>query len=189
MATWTNGVNEDGLLHKFGTNQGRSITDGGAYNEFGMTESVVLEINLKDLTETEAIQNDVLVLPKGAKLVKFELDVVESAATGVAIDVGTIHVSRDAADSAYTADPDGILAAVVTAELVAGYHYEGWAPSGEFPAFGSTGAFGDDLGIELAVPMLITASRTTSTAFTAGKIRLRVHFLANAEASNQFALG
>lgn len=185
-------LNNDGLYVKFGRERGSSITDAGQYSEDGKQESIEFDINLKDLTESETIQNDTTWLPKGALISGIELEVVEAAATGVAIDVGTIHISRNPSDSAYTADPNGLLEAVVTAELTpAGLIYRnlGGGATQELPAFGSTGAWGDDLGTVTVAPLMITASRTTSTAFTAGKVRIRVYFIPNFAATNQFAVG
>lgn len=179
-----------GMFVKTGVDTGRSISDGGSYCEGGMTESLVLEINLVDLTETESVQNDVLFIPANARIMGFELEGEENAATGVAIDIGTLAASRDTGDTAYTADPNGIAVAVVTAELTAGSYYKVWGTvANELPAFASTGAWGDDLGTIATVDRLITASRTTATAFTAGKVRLRVHYLSESAASNEFQSG
>jgi len=187
MGTWLNG---DGLYVKFGTDEGHSITDAGQFRTADRDQVLELDINLVDLTETEAIQNDVARIPSGSLIKGFELEVAEAAATGVGIDIGTIAASRNASDSAYTADPDGICVAVVTAELTLGAVYKVWgAATNELPAFGSTGAWGNDIATIAPTDLLITASRTTSTAFTTGKVRLRVIYTPNVAASNEFALG
>jgi hypothetical protein len=109
------------------------------------------------------------------------------ATTGTAIDVGLLHISRDTGDSEFTADPNGILAAFTTASMdTAGQTIEffgsGTANTEEsLPASVTLG--GDLIGDVIAAPCLITASRTDSTAFGAGKIALYIHTIPNALSS------
>lgn len=181
-----------GVYQKYGTDEGRSLSDAGQYSEGGLTESIAFEIALVDLTETEAVQNDKVIIPTGYRLAGVELHVVTAAATGAGIDVGFIASDRNASNALYTADPNGLIAAVVAAELTpAGIKYVGWGTAAnELPAFGSTGAWGAHLdGLITATPLLLTASRTTSTAFTAGKVRVITHWIAASAASNLFRTG
>ena len=183
-------LNSDGLYIKYGTEEGHSITDAGQFRTADRDQVLELDIKLSDLTETESIQNDVAGIPAGALIKGFELEVAEAAATGVAIDVGFIAASRDTGDALYTADPNGVVAAVVTAELTLGAVYKCWgAAANELPAFGSTGAWGDDIATITPTNLLVTASRTTATAFTTGKVRLRIVYTPNVAATNEFAVG
>ena len=181
MGTW---LNSDGLYLKFATDEGTSDHAGGAYcyAEDGSTV-VELVLTLADLTETETIQNDVLIIPDNALIQEVVVETLVAAATGTAIDVGTIHISRDAVDAEYTADPDGLLAAFVAASMShlgeRGTFYVGATAGSEesLPASVTTG--GALIGTITTAPTLITASRTTSTAFTAGRVLIRVKYKAN----------
>ena len=161
MATW---VNESGLKIYYGTDAAE-IGNGGEYKTFDLTRNIDIEINLADLTASEVIQSRV-VFPKGKVLGKVEVIADTAAATGTAIDVGFVRT-----DSAETVvDYDGILAAFPTASMNA---------EGETTVLtdGSTYA-GALVGVVASAdyPMYITASRTDATAFTAGRIRLRLHW-------------
>lgn len=186
--TWTTNF---GVYQKYGTEEGRSLSDAGQYSQGGLTESVAFEIALVDLTETEAVQNDKVIIPSGYRLAGMELLCEVAAATGTAIDIGFIAADRDTGNALYTADPNGLVAAVVTAELTAGDVYKTWGTAAnELPAFGSTGAWGAHAdGFITPTSLLLTASRTDSTAFTAGKIRLVLHFVPASAASNLFRTG
>lgn len=179
MGTW---LNNDGLYIKFGTDDAKSVNQAGFVCTYGPYLSYILNLDLTLLTETESIQNDVLVIPKDAMIVSVETLAVVAAATGAAIDVGLIANDRDTATdlngSVNAADPDGLLAAHPTTALSEAGEYNKFWTQTEIPA--SVVGSGALLGSTLTVPTLITASRTTSTAFTAGKVVLKIDVLPNA---------
>ena len=189
MGSW---LNPDGLYLKFGTSaspttvpdEGRSLQNAGQYANQANNEAMIeLFVELADLTETESIQNDVCIIPDNSLITKVEVLTVVGAVTGVAIDVGTIHISRNTSDSEWTADPDGLLAAFVTANMDTPGQYQLFFGSGTADAEESLPAAITTGGVQIAditaAPLLITASRTTATAFTAGKVRIRVYYLQN----------
>jgi len=161
MGTWTNA---DGLKLRYGTDAAE-LGNGGEYRTDGLYRVIDVEINLADLTTAEVIQSNV-VFPKGKVLGKVEVIADVAAATGTAIDVGFVRTNVAATEVDY----DGILAAFPTGSMNA---------EGETTVLtdGSTYA-GALVGVVASAdyPMYITASRTDSTAFTAGRIRLRLHW-------------
>lgn len=156
---WTN---SDGLTIYFANEEGTDLGNGGEYKTFGLEREIEITVNLADLTETEAVISRV-VFPHGKVLSKVEIITDTPAATGVAIDVG---FKRQVAGTVISAT--GAAAAFPTAsmnvegertELVVGSTYAG-ALIGQV--------------VEADDVALITASRTTATAFTAGRIRLKL---------------
>lgn len=154
--------NADGLYLKYGTEKA-TATNGGEYRTNGNFHEVELEVSLASLTETETILNDVITLPTGARIQQVDVVTITAAATGVAIDVGTIAANRST-----EGDYNGLLAAFPTAsmdaagevnEVVIGHTYVGAL-----------------VGTTLAAPAYISASRTTATAFTAGLLRITVKY-------------
>lgn len=185
-------LNNDGLYIKFGPEEGHSISDAGSYAHVGPTQFVEMELNLVDLTEVEAVQNDVLVLPRGAQIESVELSVTEIAATGAAFDLGLIAATRVGTDVTYLsvqADPDALIATQATADIDAVGDNVLYKVGVEIPTQGGSGAAGAAIGQILVNPCLITCSRTTGTAFTTGKLRVRITYKDNAAAANEFALG
>lgn len=177
MATW---LNNDGLYVKFGTDEGHSLQQAGQALQFGAEQSVEMTIDLTTLTELETIQNDVAVIPDNALISKIEIWTLVAAATGTAIDLGTIHISRSTSDSEFTADPDGLLAAFVTASMSeVGEYTMMTAVSGSAVPAGTT-TMGTQVGEVTTAPLLFTCSRTTGTAFTAGRILVKVTYLPSA---------
>lgn len=177
--------NEDGLYIKFGREEGTSTHSGGSYcyGDEGY-QTAELTLDLTTLTETESVQNDVLIIPDNALIAEVTVETLVAAATGTGIDVGTIHISRDTSDSEWTADPDGLLAAFVAATMsVVGERVTFYGPTSanteeSLPASITTG--GVQIGDVTTAPLLITASRTDSTAFTAGRVLIRVKYRPNA---------
>lgn len=159
--SWTN---NDGLTVYFDAEEAQDANHG-EYNQLGDIHLQEVILRLVDLTESEAVVSR-LVYPKGEVLWKVEVITEEPAATGVAIDVGMKNK-----DGTGTPDPDGVLAALVTASMSKiGETFT--ATSDALATYG--GAYiGTVVG---TVPQLLTASRTTSTAFTAGVIRLRLYW-------------
>ncbi len=179
MGTW---LNSDGLYQKFGTDDAKSTNQGGWICSYGPNLVYILNLDLTTLTETESIQNDVLVLPKDALIEWIEVATVTPSATGAAIDVGLIANDRttttDLNGSVTDADPDGLLAAFAAATMSEVGEVTKFYTHESFPASVTTG--GALIGTTMTTPTLITASRTTSTAFSAGKIQLRIGLIANA---------
>lgn len=177
--------NNDGLHIKYGREEGTSTHTGGTYcyGENG-TQIAELTLDLTTLDTSETVQNDVLIIPDNALIESVEVLTLVAAATGTAIDVGTIHISRNASDSEWTADPDGLLAAFVAATMsVVGERVTFYGPTSanteeSLPASITTG--GVQIGDVTTAPLLITASRTDSTAFTAGRVLIRVKYRPNA---------
>lgn len=177
--TW---MNSDGLYVKFGATEGVSRSQGGWVCQYGPISSYLLNLDLTSLTETESIQNDVLIIPKDSIILSVEVYTVAAAATGTAIDVGLIATTRvtttDLNGSITDADPNGLLAAFPTAEMSEiGEYSKFWTQTAIPAAATGTGAL---IGTILTVPTLITASRTDSTAFTAGRLLLRVDVIPSA---------
>lgn len=182
MGTW---LNSDGLYVKFGTDDAASEQQGGFVCQYGPYLKYILNLDLTTLTESETIQNDVLVIPKDALIVSVEALTVVAAATGAAIDVGLIANDRttttDLNAGNANSDPDGLLAAFTATEMSeAGEYLKFWDTTSVPVASAALG--GALLGEILTVPTLITASRTTSTAFTAGRVMLAIEVLPNATA-------
>lgn len=179
MGTW---LNDDGLYVKFGTDDAASEQQAGFICSYGPNLVYVLNLDLTTLTETETIQNDVLVLPKDAMIEWVEVVTVTAGATGTAIDVGLVANDRDTATdlngSVAAADPNGLLAAFPVAEMSeVGEFSKFWTQTAIPAAATGSGAL---IGLTMTTPTLITASRTDSTAFTAGRLQIRIGLLANA---------
>lgn len=177
MGTW---LNSDSLYVKYGTDEGISPNSAGATLEGSGRETIEIVLDLTTLTETETIQNDVCVIPDDSLIESIEVVTLVAAATGTAIDVGTVHTSRNTSDSEYTADPDSLLAAFITATMseVGEYTFMSAVAASAVPA--GTTTKGTLIGEVTTAPLLITASRTDSTAFTAGRILIRLKVLPNA---------
>lgn len=178
--TW---MNSDGLYVKFGATEGVSRTQGGWVCQYGPIASYFLSLDLTSLDANENIQNDVLIIPKDSLILSVETYAIVGAATGTAIDVGLIATTRvtttDLNASVADADPNGLLAAFEDGDMAAAGEYRAFYETDTFPA--STTGSGALIGQILTVPTLITASRTDGTAFTAGKLLLRVNVIPEAD--------
>lgn len=165
MSNW---LNDDGLYIKYGPNSFKSTHQGGEYLTLnGVGEQVVeVVLDLTELTATETIVNDLVEVPENAHITKVETMAVVAAATGTAIDVGFV-----AKDRSTEVDYDGVLAAFPTGFMNA---------VGETQTLtqGGTNA-GALIGAEVTTAggVLISASRTDGTAFTAGTIKIRVSYV------------
>jgi len=174
MGTW---LNSDGLYVKFGTDEGVSQADAGMFCTYGPEIMYEFDLTLSELTETETIQNDVTAIPDNSLITKVQVVSLVTAATGTAIDIGLVHISRDTADSEFTADPNGLWEAFITAELAVGETTVGYrGPDGltTIPDTNVGSTAGALIGTVLTAPTLLTASRTDSTAFTAGRVLVQV---------------
>lgn len=158
MPSWTNA---DGLTIYFADELG-GVANGGEYNTLGLEREIELTINLAELTEAETPIAKIN-FPHGKVLSKVEIIADTAAATGAAIDVGFVRQGVGT-----VVDADGAVAAFPTASMNA----EG---KRTVLTQGTTYA-GALVGtvVEADEATLITASRTTATAFTAGRIRLKL---------------
>lgn len=163
MATWTN---NDGLTIYYGASEA-TPANAGEYHTEDLARSLEIEIDLTTLTEAEDPVTRT-VFPLGKVLWKVEVITDEAAATGAAIDVGFLsHESVPTVN-----DPNGILAALPTASMSAlGETFVATADN-----LASYGGAMIGTVCSAGTPLTITASRTTSTAFTAGVIKLRLYW-------------
>lgn len=153
------------LYRKYGPDKA-TAKRGGEYRTNTGKRVVEFRIDLTELTETETIMDDTVVLPAGALLEDIQVMTITGAATGTAIDVGMIKQT----DRSTEVDYNGILDAFVTASMnTVGENNTFIAPGGI-----SGGSAGPLLGTVLAYNSHVSASRTTATAFTAGVIKIRL---------------
>lgn len=160
MTAW---FNADGLPVYFPQDQ-ISVGNGGEYDTLGLFRIVDIEINLADLTETETVQSRVAI-PKNFVIGRVDVIADTAAATGVAIDVGLVRKNSAATEIDY----DGILAAYPTASMDAigetNNLTKGSSYAGALVGTVSSSSYSG----------YISASRTTSTAFTAGRVRILLY--------------
>lgn len=179
----TTEVNNDGLIRKYGTNEAKSLQQGGAVCHYGPYSTLVLNLDLTNLDQTEAIQNDVLVIPEDSLIESVEFVTIVEAATGTAVDIGLIandrNTNTDITGSLTSSDPDGLVAAYPAAAMSSVGEWEKHTQVNSIPASPS-GTVGAAVGEILVAPCLITASQTDGTDFTAGKVQVRVNFIPNA---------
>jgi hypothetical protein len=162
VQAWKDNAN---LYRKFGVDKA-TPKKAGEYRTNGQEREVEIKLTLSELTETETIVDDTVMLPAGALLKGIEVLTITAAATGTAIDVGLIKQT----DRSTEVDYNGILDAFVTASMnTVGEQVDYIAPGGI-----GAGTGGPLLGTVLAFNSHISASRTTATAFTAGDIRIRL---------------
>lgn len=159
--------NNDGLIRKFGTEQATSRVVG-EYSADGPYHTAEITVDLTTLTETETILDYNFALPKGALIQELQVVATTSAATGTAIDVGLIKL----VDKSTEYDYNGLLAAYPTASMAVGVFNRLSSGVGTYE--------GAVLGVALTESALISASRTTATAFTAGKVKIRINYFVSA---------
>lgn len=158
----TNVQNKDGLMIKYGT--AKAVPKrAGEYDFDGAVHQVEIKLDLVDLTQTETILDDLVLLPKGAIIQEVEVLATTAAATGTAVDLGLIK-----ADRTTEYDYNGILAAIPAASM----------DTGDFTRFSEgVGTYnGAVLGVPLTETAYISASMTDATAFTAGKVQIRLNY-------------
>jgi hypothetical protein len=168
MAGWKN---SDGLYVKFGTEEGVSTHPAGTFKDtyLGATVTEVV-ISLASLTQTETILNDAVWIPNNAHILWVETVCLVVCETGTAIDVGLIDQDRST-----EIDYNGFLAAFPTAEMAQVGETRRFYETHTIPTtMTGTGAL---IGQENTNTGYISASMTDATAFTAGKIRLRIAYI------------
>lgn len=174
-------TNADGLYLKFGTEKAKSLVDAGDYKTFAKGESIIeVELNLAELTEVEQVLSDVTAFPKNAQITWVEVVTEIAATTGTAIDVGLTRASARGTQIDY----DGFLAAFPIAQMNAvGETSRFFETHTEPTSMTGTGALVGQLSSADYVG-LITASRTDSTAFGAGRIKIRIGYVESFLANN-----
>ena len=156
--------NSDGLYVKFGTETDTSVK-AGEYRTNGPQRMIELTITaMTALGTAAAIQDDVTVVPKNARIEKVEIVTTTAVTSGGAavLNIGLIRTDRTT-----ELDYDGFVAAAALATFNA---------AGETVTItnGATGA-GALVGTTLAYNGLLTADYDTA-AFTAGAIKVRIYF-------------
>lgn len=157
-------LNSDGLYQKYGTERA-TPSIGGENIVDGHMREIMVELDLTTLTETETIIADNIFFPVGARIAEVKVVTHTAAATGAAIDLGLIRST----DRSTEIDYDGFLAAFPTASMNV---------AGETTVLtdGVTYA-GDLVGTTTATYVgHLSASRTTSTAFTAGVLYITIKY-------------
>lgn len=165
MAAWTNGINDDGLRVKFGTDQG-TTGKAGEYSVDGprLTKRWTID-DMSALGSSAAILtgHHETVIPANARITKVILT-VEDACTGTS---STLNVGlKRQSDFSTEVDHDGLIAAGALATMDA---------AGDIVEYtqGSTG-HGALIGTTLAYNSVLVAYY--GTAFTAGKVYVDVEY-------------
>jgi hypothetical protein len=150
------------LYREYGVTRATAAV-GGEVVMTGDTHEIVFDLDLTDLTESESVVIDTVFIPSGVRIKEIEVFTETAAATGVAIDLGMIRRDRST-----ELDYNGFLAAFATASMNA---------DGErtILTLGSS-TVGALVGTTLANDGLITCSRTTATAFTAGALKVYIRY-------------
>lgn len=155
--------NSDGLLVKFGTEEG-AVGKAGEYVTTGPLRMVEVTFALTGLGTAAAILDDHVVIPAGALIEKVTLvnKVLATSGGSATLNVGFIRSDRTTEN-----DYDGLIAAGALATF---------NTKGETVDYtvGSTAA-GALLGTALTYDSYITADYDTA-AFTAGTVSVRIYF-------------
>lgn len=161
MSTW---FDNTGVLRKYGPAQADPVI-GGEYKTFGALNEVEFTIDLTKLTEDASIQSDVVFLPKNIRIEEIEVVAHTAAEDGAAFDLGLVRTDRST-----EVDFDGLLAALpIDLVEVAG------TKTSVTAGHDNAGAL---IGATTSYPSYVTANRTTSAAFTAGVVRVRIKYYA-----------
>lgn len=160
-------LNEDGLYLKYGTEK-TTANKAGEYVTTGPLRMIEVLIDLTALTETETVQSDVTFFPK-MRIERVDVVTRTAATSGgtPALDVGLYRMDRTTA-----IDADGLVEALAMTAMDAA----GETTSLSAPTTGTS--VGNLIGTTTSLPAYITASRTTSDAFTAGAVAVRIFYTA-----------
>lgn len=162
--------NADGLHLEFGTDKA-VVAKGGEYRNDGQLREIEVKLTLSELTESETIVSDTIYFPKNVRIQEVEVITTTAAATGTAIDVGLVRSSNRTTEI----DFDGLLAAFPLGQMNAAGERTIFTAITTVPASATgTGAL---IGTTPTNVGHITASRTDSTAFTAGVIFVKIRYL------------
>lgn len=157
-----------GLLRKYGPDKATAKA-AGEYHIYGKFHEIECKITLANLTQTEVILDDLVVIPKGARIQSVELMTETAGATGTAIDVGLIKTDRTT-----ELDYNGLLAASPLAVFDLAGERTVYTAATTVPASATgTGAL---IGTTLTDNGHISASMTDATAFTAGVVWVTVRY-------------
>lgn len=153
--------NKDGLYLKWGTERA-AVNTAGEYKTFGSLREIEVKIDLTKLTESETVVSDTVFFPR-CRIEEVEIVAHTAGATGAGIDIGLIRTDRTT-----EIDYDGFVAALATTAFDTAHEKT-------VIRKGSTGA-GALIGTTTTNVGHITCSRTTTTAFTAGVIYVRIRY-------------
>lgn len=159
--------NADGLGVSLGTNEATQ-RQGGEYRTSGplrFTEIVLPDLTVLTSTAGGTILDNLIVLPKNARIEEVEVEVYTAATSGgsATIDIGLVRLDRST-----ELDFNGLVAAATVASVnTAGKRLN--------LINGSTSA-GALIGTTTANPSMFVANYTTA-AFTAGALRVRVKWV------------
>jgi hypothetical protein len=165
VQSWTNA---DGLTQIFGPDKA-TPKKAGEYVTPGAMREVELVLTLSALTESEVVQDNTVFIPAGVRIHEVEVITETAGATGTAFDLGLIKTDRTT-----EIDYDGLLAACPIANHNSDGERTIFTAITTVPA-SATGT-GAKIGTTTAYKGYITASRTDSTAYTAGKLRIKIRF-------------
>ncbi len=154
-------LHNTGLFQKYGPAKAEP-NSGGDYVTTGALREITIRIDLTDLTETETILNDMVFVPK-MRIQEVEILTHTAAATGTAIDIGLIRTDRTT-----ELDYNGLAAAFPTASMD--------TAGDKVTLLTDTTYNGALIGTTLTNVGYISASRTDSTAFTAGVIDVTIRY-------------
>lgn len=162
--------NADNLYLRYGTDKA-TVSTAGEHVTTGQMREVLVKLDLTTLTETETIIDPNQVIPNGVRIAEVSVKCHTAAATGTAIDVGLARRVTAGATTLTEVDYNGILAGYVTASMDA---------AGETNTYtvgtGGAGTGGALIGTTTSSVGMISASRTTSTAFTAGVVYITIKY-------------
>lgn len=162
--------NADNLYLKYGPDKA-TAKKAGEYRKFGDLHEWKVTINLADLTQTETIIDDTVVIPKGYRIQEVELLTETAGATGTAIDVGLARRVTAGATTLTEVDYDGLIAAAPIANHNADGERTVFTAVTTVPASATgTGAL---IGTTLSsTGNMVSASCTDATLYTAGKVHV-----------------
>lgn len=157
-----------GLYRKYGTDKATAKT-AGEYSQVGRLREIEVKITAANLTQTETILDDTVVIPAGARIKEVEILTETACATGTAIDLGLIKTDRTT-----EIDYDGLLAAAPIAVMNSAGERTIYTAITTVPASATgTGAL---IGTTTAFTGHLSASMTDATSFTAGVIYVTIRY-------------